>query len=1593
MKKAVIRSFYGKFRPVFLAFLFFSFGASVSAEVIRARFVTPPWPGGWSNMRNTEQQSAVIEVNGAPAGTEFKIIAAFGIKPDSTAEEIAAALAVGWILDSSGGSISGDGQVLLEEIYPPTRFGFYQLWITVNGDPVLPWEGDSPAPGDFWVLLGQTLYEGPQFELSADLSPSYVGGAAELDGDLSLDINNVPNQEWDWRTGYRWALEQGGARLGEAHDFPAGITYLKGPGYGQDNEINTELPPQWDWPSGGGALKLRVGRWDETTGDFADPVADPEPGTPEGGEFGAAGPEIVLHEACTAPAAPSNLNGTPGGTITVNWDAVTGAGGYLVRYGNAQSGYTVVESASNNFSFEASAGQSYEIRVRAWKNCGDWRVYSEKSGSITVQSAGVTVQLDVSATAAAPDDALSFTNHSTISGLDPASVSFSLDFGDGSNAPPGVGETVEHTYSSGGTYTATLSASWTGGGSASDSKQIVVKTPLKLSIKAEPGAVTNGKRAYTFTADVPVGVEPVPDHYQWNFNGTPVGSGTSLSRQIPLSESFDVVLTASRNAPFSDSAAAQLHGVAADDTESTVAGELDGEAAYSYFVAASARTAGQAGSQWYSDLAVLNPPGGTDSNVRLYFLEAGQNNTNAGGLEIELTSGASVYIQDIVGSLFGRDTGTGAILLASDTPLLVSSRIYDAGGEGTFGQYLGGKPSISGQLDGKGSRLIQLAQSADFRTNVGFVNLHGAQLKKTDLHLGGIDADSQNLELRDSVLVPPFSMKQISSVFTEDSDDAILDVRYGSELPLPSKARNPGLPRSLVTYASVVDNNSNDPTTVTPVLPITPDQPGYISVVARLNGANNTVWRSDVELHNPGESRARYTLRFRSDEKTGSLDAGRSIRYADILGSLFGLDSGAKGRLKITVSSGEILATSRTYNETEEGTFGQFIPAIPDWAATRRGDILYSAQIVENEDFRSNIGFANATDAGIDLEIRLYNRDGSSAGSTTKRLPINVTKQWTISELFDVEDFIGWLEVEIPQGTGMHKNEPAVLGYLSLVDNTTGDPTYIPLFPLRPVAEFEWVPEHPAAGQTIQLIDRSLGYPSSWSWMGLDADDAEVLNSTERDPTFTPAANGDYEITLSLDENGVFPASVTKTIRISEVGLEVPVLSLEEVTASSIEISWSAVDGATAYELSRDGGAWANQGTARSYTDENLDEGEEYCYRVRARKGVASGEASEQLCATTLTRPAAAPELSVDGVTSTSIELSWTAVEAADSYALYRGETEVYAGGELSFTDSGLEAGTEYCYTIEAVNEAGVGPRSDPPLCATTAEASELGTPILEISTFTANSISLSWNTVENAEQYEVFHRMDDESSFTALTTVSSGTNYIHESLEPGHHHYYQVRAISTELGSGAFSNTVDQLLAPGTPGNFQTISPDSSHIDLSWNAVFGADSYEISRDGGAWVDVGNVLSWTDDTVEAGTEYCYRVRAVNATGEGPESTASCATPPVDGAPANLQALAVSATEINVSWDAVNGAVGYKIRIDSGSWNDIGNVTNYQHSGLGVGTQHCYEVLAYSSGGADGPSAGPACVTTLVTGAPANLQATAVSTTEIDVSWSAVSTRA
>jgi hypothetical protein len=115
--------------------------------------------------------------------------------------------------------------------------------------------------------------------------------------------------------------------------------------------------------------------------------------------------------------------------------------------------------------------------------------------------------------------------------------------------------------------------------------------------------------------------------------------------------------------------------------------------------------------------------------------------------------------------------------------------------------------------------------------------------------------------------------------------------------------------------------------------------------------------------------------------------------------------------------------------------------------------------------------------------------------------------------------------------------------------------------------------------------------------------------------------------------------------------------------------------------------------------------------------------------------------------------------------------------------------------------------------------------------------------------------------------------------------------------------------------------------------------------------------------------------------------------PSPGAPGSLSATAVSSSQINLSWtDTSDDETNYRIerRIGPDSYSTIATLaadsTSYSDTGLASGTTYEYRVTAFN---AEAETSASASATTDAAppAAPSDATATAISTSEIDISWS------
>ena len=208
----------------------------------------------------------------------------------------------------------------------------------------------------------------------------------------------------------------------------------------------------------------------------------------------------------------------------------------------------------------------------------------------------------------------------------------------------------------------------------------------------------------------------------------------------------------------------------------------------------------------------------------------------------------------------------------------------------------------------------------------------------------------------------------------------------------------------------------------------------------------------------------------------------------------------------------------------------------------------------------------------------------------------------------------------------------------------------------------------------------------------------------------------------------------------------------------------------------------------------------------------------------------------------------------------------------------------------------------------------------------------------------------------------------------------------------------------PDTPSNLQATAISSSEIDLSWTDNTNIeDGFKIERkagSGGTYTQIGtvsaNVTSYKDTGLICETTYYYRIRAygVNDSSYTSEKGATTATCPVllPSAPSDLQGTAVFSSQINISWiDNSDNEDGFKIEmktVSSGIYSQVGSVatgiTVYYATGLTCETTYYFQVRAYNNAGDSDYSNEFSATMGLC--APTKLQATAVSLSEIDLSW-------
>jgi uncharacterized repeat protein (TIGR01451 family) len=533
---------------------------------------------------------------------------------------------------------------------------------------------------------------------------------------------------------------------------------------------------------------------------------------------------------------------------------------------------------------------------------------------------------------------------------------------------------------------------------------------VTLQITADPSTLPNG----TFTASIILALRPI--------SASNVATNATSSKSVPLSINLVTPIS-----PVPSKEAASQYAMVIPSV-----GHLDG-----------------INSHWQSDIRVTNA-GFASSRYRLTFTPSGGTGAGVKQTIITVDAGATTALDDVIRNWYGLgalgESTLGMLeILALDDPAVTSaatvasSRTYNVTGAGTLGQFI---PAIRfngfiGQaLQGALPQLLsiqQIAQTQSYRTNVGVAEGSGAPALVMLRFFNSLG--SKVLEV--PVSLAAGEQRQLNSLLSVNGI-TLTDGRVEAQVI--------GGTGKVTAYASVVDNQSNDPLLVSGT-PLTQGGATRWVLPGVANLDNPTAhWRTDMRVFNYGTAAQPATLTFyplgggASKEASVTLIAGQILTLDNIVRTLFATEN-AGGVVHLSTSTpASLVVTGRTYNDTPAGTFGQFIPAVtPDLGAGLGDRALNILQVEDSVRYRTNVGIAEITGKPVTIELQIVLPDSKVTPTVTIALAANEFRQFAvIKELGLGAVYNGRISIRVVEGQGR------VTAYGSVIDETTQDPTYVP---------------------------------------------------------------------------------------------------------------------------------------------------------------------------------------------------------------------------------------------------------------------------------------------------------------------------------------------------------------------------------------------------------------------------------------------------------------------------------------------------------------------------------------------------------------------
>ena len=453
----------------------------------------------------------------------------------------------------------------------------------------------------------------------------------------------------------------------------------------------------------------------------------------------------------------------------------------------------------------------------------------------------------------------------------------------------------------------------------------------------------------------------------------------------------------------------------------------------------SAHAPGVHGAFYTTDVSIANT-GPAAASFTMKFLGNNQDGSNGPEQTFNLEPGKSSFYFDVLGSVFDLVSAFGAILITSRSLSLdIASVTSTSGFGGTFGQTVPAVSSSDLIPAGVARSILYVREGDGFRSNLV---LASSSLDSTNVDVALVSPDGSTLATK-QYSVPPNGMRQVNRVVR---DMGVSGAVTGARLVLSSWTAG----AAFTGMVSVLDETTNDPTTVVTQPASVPGSAPYVWLLptsAHSSGASGAFYTTNVAFANVGFAPATFTMKFlghnqdgsEGPEQTFNLEAGKSVTYFDVLGSVFDQNS-TFGAIRVTSDTFALNIVSVTSTPGSGGTMSQTVPAVHSSdliPSSSPRSILY---IREGDGFRSNLILASNANVSTTVDVALVFPGGTIVAAKSYSIPPNGMTQ--------VNRIVRDMGVPGPvTGARLVLSSPtpgaAFTGFGSVIDEVTNDPTTV----------------------------------------------------------------------------------------------------------------------------------------------------------------------------------------------------------------------------------------------------------------------------------------------------------------------------------------------------------------------------------------------------------------------------------------------------------------------------------------------------------------------------------------------------------------------